>query len=96
VSRPDSPVDITVITASRKKVTVGWSIGDSRGAPVIDYIVETSRYKNREFTVWPDITSAITQIEMRKPRRGNLYVRVIAVNSAGESPPSAAIRALRG
>jgi hypothetical protein len=96
VSRPDSPVDITVITASRKKVIVGWSIGDSRGAPVIDYIVETSRYKNREFTVWPDITSSITQIEMRKPRRGNLYVRVIAVNSAGESPPSAAIRALRG
>jgi hypothetical protein len=96
VSRPDSPVDITVITASRKKVTVGWSIGDSRGAPVIDYIVETSRYKNREFTVWPDTTSATTQIEMRKPRRGNLYVRVIAVNSAGESPPTAAIRVLRG
>jgi hypothetical protein len=96
VSRPDSPVDITVITASRKKVTVGWSIGDSRGAPVIDYIVETSRYKNREFTVWPDTTSATTQIEMRKPRRGNLYVRVIAVNSAGESPPTAAIRVIRG
>jgi hypothetical protein len=96
VSRPDSPVNVTVITDSRKKVTVGWSIRDPRGAPIIDYIVQTSRYKNREFTVWPDTTSTIAQIEMRKPRRGNLYVRVIAVNSAGESPPSEALRVLRG
>ncbi len=96
VSRPDSPVNVTVITDSRKKVTVGWSIRDPRGAPIIDYIVQTSRYKNREFTVWPDTTSTIAQIEMRKPRRGNLYVRVIAINSAGESPPSEAVRVLRG
>ena len=96
VSRPDSPVNVTVITDKRKKVIVGWSIRDPRGAPIIDYIVQVSRYKNREFTVWPDTTSTIAQIEMRKPRRGNLYVRVIAVNSAGESPPSEAIRVLRG
>lgn len=95
VSRPGAPINVTVLANSRKNITVGWSIGDSRGVPVIDYIVHTSRYENRGFIIWPDTSSATPQIELRKPRRGNLYLRVIAVNSAGESPPSAAKRVFR-
>lgn len=95
VSRPGAPINVTVLANSRKNITVGWSIGDSRGVPVLDYIVHTSRYENRGFIIWPDTSSATPQIELRKPRRGNLYLRVIAVNSAGESPPSAAKRVFR-
>jgi hypothetical protein len=95
VSRPVAPVNVTVLANSRKSITVGWSIDDPRGAPVIDYIVHASRFKDRGFAVWPDGTSANPQIELRKPRRGNLYVRVIAVNSVGESPPSVAKRVIR-
>jgi hypothetical protein len=93
--RPGSPVNVTVLANTRKKVTVRWSIEDSGGAPVIDYIVHTSPNKKRGFAVWPDATSAIPQIELRKPRRGNLYIRVIAVNSVGESLPSAAKGVIR-
>jgi hypothetical protein len=93
--RPGSPVDISIISATRKLITVGWTIRDSGGAPVLDYIVYTSPYKNRGFTTIPDATSAIPRIEMRKPRRGALYVRVIAVTSVGESNPSPAKRVVR-
>jgi titin len=95
VNRPAAPVNITVLATSRKSVTVGWSLDDEGGAPVIDYIVHTSRYPQRGFTVLPDATSATPQIELRKPRRGSLYLRVIAVNSAGESSPSVAKRVIR-
>jgi hypothetical protein len=95
VRPPSPPVAVTVISASRKRITVGWRIDDSGGAPVNDFVVHTSRYKNRGFTVWPDGTSTIQRIELRKPRRGALYVRVIAVNSGGESAPSQVKRVAR-
>ena len=88
VRPPSSPVAVTVISTSRKSITVGWRIDDSGGAPLVDFIVHTSRYKNRGFTIWPDGTSATQRVELRKPRRGSLFVRVIAVNSGGESAPS--------
>jgi hypothetical protein len=93
--RPSSPVNISVISATRKLVTVGWAVHDSGGAPVLDYVVHTSRYKNKGFTISPDATSATPRAELRKPRRGALYVRVIAVTSAGESVPSPAKRVVR-
>ncbi len=95
VRPPSPPVAVTVISASRKSITVGWRIDDSGGVPVNDFVVHTSRYKNRGFTVWPDGTSTIQRIELRKPRRGALYVRVIAVNSGGESAPSQVKRVAR-
>lgn len=93
--RPGSPVDVTVISASRKLVTVGWNIQDSGGAPVLDFIVHTSRYRNKGFTISPDSTSSIPRVEVRKPRRGSLYVRVVTVTSVGESLPSPAKRIVR-
>jgi hypothetical protein len=93
--RPSSPVNISVISATRKLVTVGWAVHDSGGAPVLDYVVHTSRFKNKGFTISPDATSSIPRTELRKPRRGALYVRVIAVTSAGESVPSPAKRVVR-
>ena len=92
---PSPPVDVTVIGATRKNVTVGWRIGDSTGAPVTDFIVHTSQFKNRGFTVWPDPTSATPRVELRKPRRGALYVRVITVTSMGESATSQVKRVAR-
>ncbi len=85
---PSPPVDVTVIGTTRKTVTVGWRPGDSSGAPVIDFIVHVSRYKNRGFTVWRDSRSASPTVELPKPRRGKLYVRVITVTVLGESVPS--------
>ena len=92
---PSAPADVAVVSAAKKHVTVGWRIEDSGGLPVIDFIVHVSRYKNREFTVWPDATSANPSVELRKPRRGALYVRVIAVSSGGESAPSQVKRVAR-
>ncbi|MEY4899354.1 MAG: hypothetical protein RL294_1165 [Actinomycetota bacterium] len=85
---PSPPVDVAVIGTTRKNVTVGWRPEDSGGAPVIDFIVHVSRSKNRGFAVWPDSTSAIPTVELPKPRRGKLYVRVITVTVRGESAPS--------
>ena len=85
---PSPPVDIAIISATRKHVTVGWRVGDSGGAPVIDFIVHTSKYKDRRFTVWPDSRSATPRVELRKPSRSGLYVRVITVTDRGESAPS--------
>jgi hypothetical protein len=87
---PSAPIDVAVIGSTRKSITVGWRVGDSGGAPVVDFIVYTSRYQNRGFTVWPDFSSATPRVELRKPRRGGLYVRVITVTSRGESVPSQA------
>jgi len=95
VRPPNPPVAVSVISTSRKSITVGWRIDDSGGAPVDDFVVHTSRYKNRGFTVLPDATSTIQRIVLRKPRRGALYVRVIAVNSGGESAPSQVKRVAR-
>ena len=88
VRPPNAPVDVAVISATRKHVTVGWRVGDSGGAPVIDFIVHTSKYKDRGFTVWPDSRSATPRVELRKPSRSGLYVRVITVTVRGESAPS--------
>ena len=88
VRPPSPPVDVAVISATRKSITLGWRVGDSGGAPVIDFIVHKSRYKNRGFTVWPDSISAAPRLELQKPGRGGLYVRVIAVTAQGESAPS--------
>jgi hypothetical protein len=95
VRPPSPPVAVTVISTSRKSITVGWRVDESGGSPVIDYVVHTSRYKNRGFAVWPDGTSSTQRVELRKPRRGALYVRVIAVTSAGESAPSQVKRVAR-
>jgi hypothetical protein len=92
---PSVPVDVAVVSTARKLITVGWRIEDSVGLPVIDFIVHVSRYKNREFTVWPDAITANPRVELPKPRRGALYVRVIAVNSGGESAPSPVKRVAR-
>jgi hypothetical protein len=90
VRNPSPPVDVAVIGATRKYISVGWRVGDSGGAPVIDFIVHTSRHKNRGFTVWPDSSSATPRVELRKPGRGGVYVRVITVTVRGESAPSQA------
>jgi len=90
VRNPSPPVDVAVIGATRKYISVGWRVGDSGGAPVIDFIVHTSRHKNRGFTVWPDSSSATPRVELRKPGRGGIYVRVITVTVRGESAPSQA------
>jgi len=90
VRNPSPPVDVAVIGATRKYISLGWRVGDSGGAPVIDFIVHTSRHKNRGFTVWPDSNSATPRVELRKPRRGGVYVRVITVTVRGESAPSQA------
>jgi titin len=92
VRPPSPPIDVAVISTTRKFVTVGWRVVDSGGTPVIDFIVHVSRYKNRDFTVWSDATSATPRVELRKPRRGSLYVRVIAVTRGGESAPTHPIR----
>ncbi len=88
VSPPSAPMDIAVISATRKIITLGWQIGDSGGSPVLDFIVHTSKYQNKGFRVWPDSTSPAPRVEIRKPRRGGVYVRVIAVTARGESAPS--------
>jgi hypothetical protein len=85
---PSPPVDVTVIGTTSKNVTVGWRPADSGGAAAIDFIVHVSRNKNRGFAVWPDSTSATPTVELPKPRRGKLYVRVITVTVLGESAPS--------
>jgi hypothetical protein len=90
VRNPSPPVDVAVIGATRKYIGLGWRVGDSGGAPVIDFIVHTSRYKNRGFIVWPDSNSATPSVELRKPGRGGIYVRVITVTVRGESAPSQA------
>jgi hypothetical protein len=87
---PSPPVDVAVISATQKYINLGWRVEDSGGVPVIDFIVQTSRHKNRGFTVWPDFSSATPRVELRKPRRGGLYVRVITVTARGESAPSQA------
>jgi hypothetical protein len=92
VRPPSPPIDVAVISTTRKFVTVGWRVADSGGAPVIDFIVHVSRYKNRDFTVWSDATSATPRVELRKPRRGSLFIRVIAVTRGGESAPTHPIR----
>jgi titin len=95
VRLPSPPVAVSVISTSRKSITVGWRVNDSGDAPVTDFIVHTSRYKNRGFTVWPDGTSTTNRVQLRKPRRGSLYVRVIAVTDVGESAPSQVKRVAR-
>jgi hypothetical protein len=92
---PSAPTDIAVVSTARKFVTVEWRIENSVEAPVIDFIVHVSRHKNRGFTVWPDALSANPRVELQKPRRGALYIRVIAVTSWGESVPSEVKRVAR-
>jgi hypothetical protein len=92
---PSAPTDIAVVSTARKFVTVEWRIENSVEAPVIDFIVHVSRHKNRGFTVWPDAISANPRVELQKPRRGALYIRVIAVTSWGESVPSEVKRVAR-
>jgi titin len=90
VRPPSPPIDVAVISATQKYINLGWRVEDSGGVPVIDFIVQTSRHKNRGFTVWPDSNSAAPRVELRKPGRGGLYVRVITVTARGESAPSQA------
>ena len=91
VRPPSPPIDVAIISSTRKSITLGWRVGDTGGAPVIDFVVHTSRYNDRGFTVWPDSNSAAPRVELRKPGRSGLYVRVITVTAWGESAPSQAM-----
>jgi hypothetical protein len=74
---------------------VGWQVTDVGSAPISDFVVQTSRFAKRGYRTLNDGEAPHTWVELRKPRRGSLYLRVIAVNSVGESAPSAPKRVIR-
>jgi hypothetical protein len=92
---PGTPVAISVLSQSRKHVTVGWSMTDVGSAPVVDFVIQTSRFASRGFRTIDDGVTTNTWVHIRKPKRGSLYLRVRAVNAVGESPVSAAKRVIR-
>ena len=92
---PGSPIALAVLSQSRRHVTVGWAMSDVGTAPVLDFVIQTSRFASRGFRTINDGESANTWVHIRKPRKGPLYLRVRAVNEVGESPVSAAKRVIR-
>jgi hypothetical protein len=88
-------VALSVLSQSRKHVTVGWSLTDAGSAPISDFVIQTSRFASRGYRIVNDGESANAWVQLRKPRRGSLYLRVSAVNDVGESPVSVAKRVVR-
>lgn len=92
---PGSPVALAILRTTRTHLTVGWQVTDIGSAPIRDFVVQTSRFAKRGYRTLNDGEASHNWVELRKPRRGSLYLRVIAVNSVGESPPSAPKRVIR-
>jgi hypothetical protein len=92
---PAAPVSLVILRATRKHLTVGWQMTDVGTAPISDFVVQISRFASRGYRTIDDGQTTEAWVKLRKPRNGSLYLRVIAINSVGESPPSAPKRVIR-
>ena len=88
IHTPVPPSEIKILMRSRKRIVIGWENTSQADAPVLRYVVQTSRRKSAGFVSLCDLDWSSSQIELPRPRMGGLYVRIISVNDAGESEPS--------
>jgi len=88
IHTPVPPNEIKILMRSRKRIVIGWENTSQADAPVLRYVVQTSRRKSAGFVSLCDLDWSSSQIELPRPRMGGLYVRIISVNDAGESEPS--------
>jgi hypothetical protein len=88
IHAPVPPREIKILVRSRKRIVIGWEKTFQPDAPVLRYVVQTSRRRSSGFIPLCDLDWSSSQIELPRPRMGGLYVRIISVNDAGESEPS--------
>lgn len=93
---PAPPVELTIVKKTRTRITVGWAVPSDAASTISDYRVQISRFKTRGFTTAREVDAQTPWVTLTKPRRGSLYLRVIAINSVGESAPSIPKRLVKG
>ncbi|XP_010083795.1 PREDICTED: cell adhesion molecule-related/down-regulated by oncogenes, partial [Pterocles gutturalis] len=92
---PEAPDRPTISTASESSVYVTWIPRANGGSPITAFKVEYKRLgRNSDWLVAADnISPSKLSVEVRNLEPGEMYrFRVIAVNTYGESPRSAASR----
>ncbi|XP_054251555.1 cell adhesion molecule-related/down-regulated by oncogenes [Indicator indicator] len=92
---PEAPDRPTISTASESSVYVTWIPRANGGSPITAFKVEYKRLgRSSEWLVAAEhISPAKLSVEVRNLEPGELYrFRVIAINTYGESPRSAASR----
>lgn len=92
---PGVPANLTVVASTRRRVTLEWTMSDPGTSPVLDFHVQTSRFKTRGFTTVADDVSDVARASVRITKRGTVYVRIVAVNEAGPSAASPPKRVIR-
>ena len=90
---PSAPRAVAVTARTSKQVALRWRApAVLNGAPIVDYTVQWSTRKTAGFAVLRDPRSPVTTASFTRPRTGvTLYLRVIAVNGAGQSVATAPI-----
>uniref|UniRef100_A0A8C8BHE9 Cell adhesion associated, oncogene regulated n=1 Tax=Otus sunia TaxID=257818 RepID=A0A8C8BHE9_9STRI len=92
---PEAPDRPTISTASESSVYVTWIPRANGGSPITAFKVEYKRLgRNSDWLIAADnISPSKLSVEVRSLEPGEMYrFRVIAVNTYGESPRSAASR----
>ena len=88
-SKPETPQNVEVVSEDQETLTVQWS---APAEPVVKYIVEEKTAEKRTWhkvaEVEPEETSYAVPFRAGETEK---QVRVISVNEAGESPPSAPV-----
>uniref|UniRef100_A0A0K0DZD0 Fibronectin type-III domain-containing protein n=1 Tax=Strongyloides stercoralis TaxID=6248 RepID=A0A0K0DZD0_STRER len=86
-SVPDAPSSVRCISKSATWVQITWKYPNNNGSPITNFIVQFAKNKHYPFDkVWEGLsdTCKITDLEPSSSYR----VRIIAVNSEGNSEPS--------
>ncbi|PKU28686.1 hypothetical protein llap_21010 [Limosa lapponica baueri] len=92
---PEAPDRPTISTASESSVYVTWIPRANGGSPITAFKVEYKRLgRNSDWLIAAEnISPSKLSVEVRNLEPGEMYrFRVIAVNTYGESPRSAASR----
>ncbi len=94
LSAPSEPTGVILVRKNRRTLVVAWAEPDNGGSVIRDYVIERSAKPFGRFVRVTDPLSSSPIAEIPRPKRGPLFMRVIAVNAVGVSLPSAAVRIL--
>ncbi len=96
ITTPASPRSVRLMFATSKGYTLTWSRPADGGAPISDYRIGKRLSGSTRYTDVKDGVSARRTVFIPRPKSGKtVYVRLVSVNSAGQSNP-ATIVAIRG
>lgn len=92
---PEAPHNLSVVRSGLRRIMLEWAMVDPGTSPVVDFQILTSRFKTRGFRLVLDEVSTEMRTSVRVPKRGTLFVRVVALNETGASVASASKRVIR-